>query len=174
MSLTNSYVHALRELSVEAIDGSLDEDIIDFQLILEKNSEVGEFISNYLYDFEEKLIFINSLKDQGFTEYFLNFLKVIISEKNQNHLKEILKKYQTQKLKDQGVILGIVYTTLELTDSEISNLENKFSKKLNKTIKFKNQIDQNLISGIKVVIDDLVFDYSIDQKLKLLKKELLN
>ncbi len=173
METANSYVKALRELSLEMKDDSLDQDVIDFQLVLEKNPEIMEFFLNHLYDFSEKVDFIDSLKQQDFSEYFLNFLKVIISEKDQKFLKEILKKYHLQKLKDQGIFLGVIYTTHPLSQDEISNLEIKFSKKINKMVQFTNKIDEKLISGIKVIIDGLVYDYSIDQKLKQLKQELL-
>lgn len=52
-------------------------------------------------------------------------------------------------------------------------MEDALSKKENKTIRLRVVNDPSLIGGIKVEINNRVFDGSIKNKVALLKKELL-
>ena len=56
---------------------------------------------------------------------------------------------------------------------EVKEVEDALSKKENKTIRLRVVNDPSLIGGIKVEINNRVFDGSIKNKIALLKKELL-
>ncbi len=163
MNPTNSYVKALFGLANELDSQDISNDVRNFLTIIDSNQEIYEFLKNPLYDFDFKVEVIDLLKEHNFSNYFSNFLKVIILEKDCKFLKNILIEYKNQELIHQNIIEGIIYTTQNLNQ-----------KKFDKKVKFINQIDPKLISGIKIMINDSVYDYSIDQKLKLIQKELLN
>ena len=48
-----------------------------------------------------------------------------------------------------------------------------FRKKLNLKILLKNEIDESLLGGVKVVVENHVMDGSIKNRMDLLKQELL-
>ena len=59
-------------------------------------------------------------------------------------------------------------------NSSCSAKYNNSIRKLNKKVELSNVIDTSLMGGIKVVVNDTVFDNSIANKVQSLKQELLN
>ena len=71
-----------------------------------------------------------------------------------------------------GIMEGYIYSTKALSKNEINRIEKAISSRLNKEIYLIPKIDENLIGGFKVVINDYVFDASIKNKLEGLKSSL--
>ena len=67
---------------------------------------------------------------------------------------------------------GIIYSTEKLSNEDIENVEKKFKEILSNDVELENQIDEKLIGGYKVVIEDKVFDGSIKNKLEFMKLSL--
>ena len=59
-----------------------------------------------------------------------------------------------------------------LSSEQIDNVSKAIEQKINKKVVLKNRIDNTLIGGIKVVVDDYNFDGSIKNKLKKLNQYL--
>ena len=55
---------------------------------------------------------------------------------------------------------------------EIERIETAIAKKIGQKVELTNKIDESLIGGFKVAINDFVFDYSLKNKLELLKNNL--
>ena len=72
-----------------------------------------------------------------------------------------------------GILEGILYANYDISVQEVKEVEDALSKKENKTIRLRVVNDPSLIGGIKVEINNRVFDGSIKNKVALLKKELL-
>ena len=66
-----------------------------------------------------------------------------------------------------------VYTKYSLTKEQIKNLTNKLEKDFNKKIILTEIVDNTLTGGLKLVTNDLVYDYTIDGQLKELKDKLM-
>ena len=69
---------------------------------------------------------------------------------------------------------GIIYSTEILSHEQIKKVEDKLSKIINAKVELTNQIDEKLIGGIKVIVDEKVFDGSIKNKLEKLKSTLIS
>ena len=67
----------------------------------------------------------------------------------------------------------MVYSYLPLTNEEVNKIQEAVSKKLNLKILLKNEIDESLMGGVKVVVENHVMDSSIKNRMDLLKQELL-
>ena len=79
----------------------------------------------------------------------------------------------------RGVKEGLVYSAMPLSEKEIDHISKSISEVEKMPIELKNKVDPTLIGGIKVVINDHVYDGSIkhqieDMRLSLLKKEGVN
>ena len=66
-----------------------------------------------------------------------------------------------------------MYSIRELSDEEIKQIETSVSKKLDTNVELTNRISKDLISGIRVVVEDVVIDGSMKYKLDNLRSELL-
>ena len=85
---------------------------------------------------------------------------------------EILNEFIRISNLEDGIIEGIIYSVEFLSSEQIDNVSKAIEQKINKKVVLKNRIDNTLIGGIKVVVDDYNFDGSIKNKLKKLNQYL--
>ena len=61
----------------------------------------------------------------------------------------------------------------KLDDNEINDISTELSQALKSTIKFKYEVDESLIGGLKVQLGSLMIDTSIKNKLKKYEKAMM-
>ena len=138
---------------------------------LEESKDLLHVLSSNLISKREKLdLFKELLKDED--KYVQDFILVIIENSRSNALIPILKEFVRISNLEDGIIEGIVYSTTFLSKEEIRKLEIAISKKINKEIVLKNRLDNSLIGGVKIIVDDYNFDGSIKNKLSKLNQYL--
>lgn len=144
--------------------------------ILDDNEELGRILKDYGLTIDEKKETIDLCFKGKINEYILNLFYVIIDNKRGAIFKQILEEFVRIGYKDLNIKNGTVYSTIKLTDEEIKSIEKRASSILNSTVILKNKIDDKLLGGFKIQVDDFVIDESIqkrlsDLKISLLKKE---
>ena len=72
-----------------------------------------------------------------------------------------------------GIDEGIIYSTQSLNKEQIKGVEEIISKITNKDVELHNRLNSRLIGGIRVALNDRVYDNSIRHSLDNLKKQLL-
>ena len=103
----------------------------------------------------------------------LNFLKLLVKKRRVRYIRDIVRSFIGLCNKKLGIEEGIVYTAYPLSDAQIKDIAGAVSKKENKSIVLRQIVDQNLIGGIRVQINDRVYDDSIKNKVEKLRNELL-
>jgi len=130
-----------------------------WRTLLSRPTDVMLSLKKYL---PEKLI------NSPFIIYY--FLK----PKNRLHLLEsICEMFEKIYLEDKNIATVTVTSTIALSTSQINALKKHFKNKFKKTIKPKARIDASMIGGIKVKMDDQVFDYSLRTQLDKFKQTIL-
>ena len=74
--------------------------------------------------------------------------------------------------KEKGLTPIEIVTAIELDDSMKSNIESKISKELDIKVVSEFKVDKKLKGGIKIQINDWVYDASIKSKLEAIKVSL--
>ena len=85
------------------------------------------------------------------------------------HIKNEFNKLANQEL---GIFDGYVYSVNYLTKEQINRIEVSISDVLHHRVELINKIDESLIGGVKVAVNDHVFDGSIKYKLANMKQML--
>ncbi len=101
-----------------------------------------------------------------------NLLKVLIDKNRINIFREIKNAYMERFYKERQILTGVVYTTELLSQEELKKLEESLSKKYNKQVELKNEIDKKLIAGLSIAIDGQIIDDSVRAKLDGLRRSL--
>jgi F-type H+-transporting ATPase subunit delta len=78
----------------------------------------------------------------------------LIDEKRSKGLDIVLTKFIKRINKENGILDGTIYTTELLESKQIKQMEESMSKKLDVKIRLTNIKDQEIIGGIKVVVED--------------------
>lgn len=140
--------------------------------LLKENEEYLNVLSSQFLSIQERI----SLVDEAFKsidDNILSFVKIIISNNRVKYLIDIFENFISLCNKHLNILEGLVYSTEPLSNEEKEKLEIEFSKKLSVKVEFKNLIDTSLIGGVKVVLNNHVYDGSLKNKLFILKNSLL-
>ena len=170
-------------------EGQLEKMYEEAQDIIEvftSTDDVKDFLANPKASTEEKIAFIRELfvnkfwagpiakalrffkidVQKGENPKILDFISIVISKGRQSEMVPILKHFSHLTLKDKNIGEAIVTSASELSDSKKEELE----KKLVSITKYDTfivdyKVDESLIAGIKIKIDDKVFDKTYKTKI---------
>jgi F-type H+-transporting ATPase subunit delta len=153
-----AYANSIVELEQESKGSlkNLKEAAASIVEIFKINPNLKRFLINRRVDNEKKKEFIELLFKKNISKSLLNSLKLLIDRNNSYIIKGVLEHVVSICNKELNIKEGIIYTTTKLTPSQIKTIENKMSKKLNQEIQLKSMVNNFIIGGIKVVIDEKV------------------
>lgn len=103
-----------------------------------------------------------------------NFFYILIDKNIFYLLDQIFSDFQELYNLHFNIQKIIVYSAKELLEQEKSRIENLLAKKLNKNIEAKYIVDSSLILGLKIKINDIVYDNTALKKMMDIKQLLLN
>ena len=135
--------------------------------------EVKAIIASPKIDIEQTLNFLVSfLSEQD--ESFSNFLSIMISNKKVYFLDEVYKLFDEMVLDDNNTTVAQVETAYALSDAQKTSIIKNLSEKYDKKIHINEVLNTSLLAGIKISINNQVTDYSVRNKLNLMKEQIIN
>ena len=157
-----------------------DEDqLIDSQMeikellkVLKQNPDFLLLLDSSYKEFEEKEKIVDEVF-KSVDEEIKNFIKIIVRNHRSKYLIEIFEEFNSLVNEYRGVLEGLVYSTEPLSEKELDKLNKKISEVENIPTELKNIIDPQLIGGVKVVINDHIYDGSIKHHLENMRNTLL-
>lgn len=171
-SIASSYGLALFEIAKE--EDRLKEFKQDLEFIQEALDQSHlKFFNQKMISQEDRIALLEKCFKENVQPMVLNFLKLLVVKGRMTNLFEIIKEYKELYNSALGIVEGIVFSTSILSEDQIKGIETAVSKKEGKKVLLTSKIDESLIGGIKVVIEDHVYDGSIKNKITSLQSELL-
>ena len=141
---------------------------------LNNNPELARYIVSSDYSSEDKKRKLQEVFNNELDNSILHGLFLVIDNLRKKHRElELIHDFLDYYYQSRGIIFGTVYSAEKMTPQEINTVEVAFSHKLNKTIRVENKVDADLIGGIKVVINENVWDGTYRAKLDDLRNQLL-
>ena len=172
--ITSRYATALYSLKLES-NKLLDsqKEIRELKKIFIENPDFIMILSSSFKSNEEKVEIIDKTL-VGVDDEIKSWIKIITQNHRASQLVDIFDGFISLVNEYRGVKEGLVYSTEKLSDTQLTKLNKKISEVENIPVDLKNIIDPSLIGGVKVVINDHIYDGSIkhhieDMKLSLLK-----
>lgn len=140
---------------------------------LKRGEDLLTFLESYEIPVKKKLEVLKTFTDNYSLTYLFPFLSLAVKRHFINRYEEILEAYKKLYSDEFGLLLGIIYSARPLKDVQIKKFETLFSQKLKKKVSFQNIVDSSLLAGVKIFIDDQVYDDTLLEKLNELRKTLL-
>lgn len=122
---------------------------------------------------EKKRIFDKIFKGK-IDDEILSFLKLLIEKGRILYLREKLNQMKKIRLNKLNTVEGVVKSVVPLTDDEYNRLLEKLEKKFKKHILLNRQIDESLIGGLYVKVENEVIDGSIKTKYEDMRLLMMN
>ncbi|MFA6624357.1 MAG: ATP synthase F1 subunit delta [Bacilli bacterium] len=150
-----------------------NEDMLFLDDVFSQAPELGKLLDSPMVSDEDKKNLIDSQLALKLNKATCGFLKILTRKKATHHFHDIYVAYLHLYHRSIGVLEGRIYTAFPLSDEAIQKLEDIYSKKYEKKVFFTIHIDKKVIAGMKIFIDDTLYDYSIDSKINNIKTQLL-
>ncbi len=172
--ITSRYAEAL--FSLKRDSSSLKEsqkEIKELRKIFNENPDFLVVLDSSYKTNEEKIEIIDKTL-VGVDDEIKSLIKIVTQNHRALYLIEIFDGFNSLVNEYYGVKEGLVYSTERLTEKQLEKLNLSISEVEKMPTELKNIIDPSLLGGVKVVINDHVYDGSIkhhleDMRLTLLK-----
>ncbi len=167
-----AFSRALFEIAIEENKQELYVNNAKELLSVMEETSLEQFLSDPHVDLSEKEDLLNKAFDKE-SEYFVKWILIIVEARAARKLKLALMKFIKMINKSNGVVEATAFTTRKLTKAEVTDLEKAISKAENRSVSIENKIDKALIGGIRVEVDDNVYDNSVRRKLSELSEQII-
>ncbi|GAE92502.1 ATP synthase delta chain [Gracilibacillus boraciitolerans JCM 21714] len=177
MSNTNvakRYAEALFQIAVEkeTID-FLETELTTVKEVFQTNQEILPFLQHPKVNVKEKKQLLNEAF-AGFSKDVLHTLSLLVDRHNEEIIPDVVDHFISFANEANGIKQATVFSVRALTDAEKEEISQVFTKKLNvKELKIDNQIDPEIIGGVKIKVDNTIYDGSVKGKLDRLERQIV-
>ncbi|WP_058308696.1 F0F1 ATP synthase subunit delta [Gracilibacillus massiliensis] len=177
MSNTNvakRYAEALFRIAVEkeTLD-FLETELTTVKEVFQTNQQFLQFLQHPKVDADKKKQLLNEAF-AGFSKDVLHTLSLLVDRHNESIVPEVVDHFITFANEANGVKQATVYSVHALSDAEKQEITNVFTKKWNvKQLKINNKVDPEIIGGVKIKVDNTIYDGSIKGKLDRLERKIV-
>jgi len=173
--VSNVYAGALLDLAQEkGIVSKVEEEISFVAELAKSDKDLMLYLNSPGISGESKKAFIDKVFSGELSEIIVNFLKILIDNDRQDEIPSIYDS-MVDLIDDINNRQRVSITTSSKLDD---NLKKKIVKameeKLNKSIIIDEIVDESILGGIVIKIDDLVIDGSLVKDLKNMREKLIN
>ena len=146
------------------------EEVENLVNIFESNSDLLLLLKDFGLSKDEKKETLSLCFENKVSEYILNLFYVLIDNKRGGYIIDVCNEFVRIGLNELNIKRGIIYSTIKLTSSQLKGMERKISKMLNANVPLRNIIDENLLGGFKIQVEDYILDDSMKTRLSKLKE----
>ena len=171
--ITSRYAEAL--FSLKRDSNTLEEsqqEVKELKKVFEENPGFITLLASYNKTLDEKIDIIDKTL-KGVDEEIKTLIKIICQNHRAMYLIEIFDGFNSLVNEYRGVKEGLVYSTEKLSEKQLSSLNKKISEVEKMPTELRNIFDPSLIGGVKIVINDHIYDGSIKHHIEDMRTSLL-
>lgn len=145
----------------------LNEYLSEFSEIFSKNHEFKKIILDPRVDANVKYAVVKELFSEKEDKIFLSFIRLLIDKKRIAWINEIFTEYEALNREMNNELLIKIVSAVPLNEGEINGITDKYKRIYNvASIKHTTEIDRSLLGGVKVIVDNQVYDGSVKTRLE--------
>ena len=172
-NIATRYANALMELATEK--NVLKQVADDMELVfngIAYSKELRTILKSPIIKTEKKETILNEIFKNRIGDVSANFLQFVIKKKRENLIYDILKRFKELYYLRINRVEAKITSSVELTERQKDQLQSSLEKYTQKDVTSIFAIDDSIIGGFVVKINDTVLDSSIKQQLNKLRKKL--
>ena len=151
------------------VKNGLDE----FNSSLKNDLSINTFFKSKTIDSKEKMSLFEKAVSNSMSVILVEVLKVVIENNDINLLKDIAKNFTLLSKKKLNIAFVEVVSSNEMNSDQKDDITNSLSELIKKKIDINFNVDKNLIGGLKIKVDDTLYDSSLQTKLENAKSKLV-
>ena len=156
----------------EGLIQRVEDELKQVLKLFSDNPEYDSLLSARMVPKSERL----ALCDQAFRgqvhEYVLNFLKILIERGALHELGACSEHFHQRLIEVMGLVEATVLTAKPLTPAQTSALQKKLSDLSGKKAVLSVTVDPSLVGGLRVDMQGMRYDNTIQHRLDLMRRRL--
>ncbi|MEC7822276.1 MAG: ATP synthase F1 subunit delta [Candidatus Neomarinimicrobiota bacterium] len=141
--------------------------------VIKKDSTVNAFVRSKSTDIDKKVSVFQSALDQVFDHRLIDIVTVMLENDDIGLLPDVTKNFLSITKDRLNIAYVEVVSSFDMDEEYQSNLLKQLKEATNKEIDFDFSVDKNLIGGLRIKIDDTLFDSTLKTKLENAKLKLI-
>ena len=139
--------------------------------VCDSNRDFVQMLQNPVINAEKKKKVITHIFGTSVNALSLSFMSLMIRKRRERYLPSIAEAFGDLYLASKGIKTAFVTSAVELTEKDKTGVLEIISKLTDKKIDLVEKINESLIGGFVVNVDNFQVDQSISTKIKELKKD---
>lgn len=148
------------------------EEVKELKNVLKKNDDFVMVLESPFLLIEERISMVDKVL-VDVTDEIKSLIKLLIKNNRISLIYEVLSSFNSYCNESRGVEEGLIYSTIPLDEPTLLKIQEKISNRENTKIELINRIDPSLIGGVKVVVNNHIYDGSIKNHLEMMRTDLL-
>ena len=103
----------------------------------------------------------------------LSMIQLVIENKREAHLAGIARNFNGLYRKDKGIRSASLVTATAIDEASLKALRALIKKAYKSEVELSTEVDEEVIGGFVLTVEDLQYDASVASSLKRIKKQLL-
>ena len=170
-----TYAKSLLELATEQKRAEeTGQELLAIRQVLEGNSEFGAYLRDPGISRQEKIATINRIFGGRASDLVLKFLGVLGEHDRLRLLIEIENAYADLYEEQIGNVEVDVTSALALSAEQVENVRQRISTTLSKNAVVHQYVDESILGGLVLRVQDKLIDASVRQQLKAMHDRLLS
>ncbi len=167
------YAKALFSLSQENnILPAVKNDVNELQEVCRENSEFVAMLESPVVKTSQKQLVCEQIFRNQISETTLTFLSLLISHKREIFLENICRNFTDLYRNHLGIKAVSITSVVPLQEQERTKLISNIKLQFGCEVELTEKMDNSLIGGFVLQIDDKLFDASLSAKLQKIKQNL--
>lgn len=121
----------------------------------------------------QKIKLVGEIFEEHFSKISLSMMNLVIKNKREAYLPGIARYFKDLYRKKKGVRAASLITAKPVDESVMNNIRNLIMKTYDSEVELTSSVDEDVIGGFILTIEDMRYDASVASNLKRLKKQLL-
>ncbi|MBN2638343.1 MAG: ATP synthase F1 subunit delta [Bacteroidales bacterium] len=171
--LAKRYAQALFDLALEnKVIDQVYADMSMVQSVLEENRNLRKVMHNPVLDVSVKLRLTQAIfgEKKLIGDLSLHFIQLIVKKRREAWLLDICRAFEVLYYDHKNLIKAEIITAFPLDEVNKKDLMNRIKTITHKDVELKEIIDESLVGGFVIRVEDYQFDASIASKLRRLRK----
>ncbi|RLA05061.1 MAG: F0F1 ATP synthase subunit delta, partial [Gammaproteobacteria bacterium] len=164
-TLARPYAKAAFEFALEQDNLAGWSDMLSFLSLVLEDKGVSALLDSPSMTKDKATEVVLSVAKENLNDYGINYVRLLASNGRLELLPEILHLFETNKAEYEKTIDVEMTSAIELSDQQLTELNQRLVSKLGRKVNINCQIDPTVMGGYIIRAGDLVIDASIRGKL---------
>lgn len=143
-------------------------------LLLQSQPRLKELLSSPIVKTREKKVILDKIFTDRFCQLSIDFLHLLLKNNREVYLDEICLNFQGLYSKLTGIKMAQLVTAVKLDDIQMERFNELIQVHFGGKAEVLTKVDENLLGGFILKVEDQQLDASVSTQLKRMKREMVN